>query len=380
MMATGAQVISHFYEEGEDPVGAFQWWLWPCGGEDLVPDDLKRVFDILNMVTDGISFKTPRGRRGSGKKGDDGNPPADRRPPRNTNNNPNAPPKSPNRCNIPAKQQKYLVSGNTLREQKCQGQMTMRTQYVISTLTYAPNAQPTQVRATCSKQHSQACFHYSSVIRNNPSWSTLTCPPEAATTAYRLDAVATDRWSQQRRGRHWLDPGFQEWYQMNPDKHECQRDEFPPAYLLNRQSVAWINSGRDAPGGQLVRFLPNTHNSGGGEMWKGACFSSQLKKMSVAEFERLYKRDQSSFQSSRLRRDLLQITYQGSATVNERPEFVIVEWGHAANPPREAGLRENPCWPDHAGNHPGFVLLDWDPYNKAFQPRNGGYNYLQPAF
>jgi hypothetical protein len=55
MATTGAQVAGYAYPPGEKPDDAFSWWLSPCGGTDLVPDDIKRVFDILSSVPDGVS-------------------------------------------------------------------------------------------------------------------------------------------------------------------------------------------------------------------------------------------------------------------------------------------------------------------------------------
>ena len=62
MAMTAAQMASCIYPDGEDPAGAFNWCLTPCGGEsNLVPDDIKKAFEILNAVTDGVSgFKPPK--------------------------------------------------------------------------------------------------------------------------------------------------------------------------------------------------------------------------------------------------------------------------------------------------------------------------------
>jgi len=76
MLATAAQIALYIYPDSEDPVGAFSWWLLPCGGTDLVLDEVKEVFETFNSIADGISsFKPPRNiPRGLGQKGDDGNP------------------------------------------------------------------------------------------------------------------------------------------------------------------------------------------------------------------------------------------------------------------------------------------------------------------
>jgi hypothetical protein len=76
MLATAAEMASYIYPANEDPAGAFSWWLSPCRGTDLVPDEIKKVFDILNSLPDGVSsFRVPKNiPKGSGRKGDSGNP------------------------------------------------------------------------------------------------------------------------------------------------------------------------------------------------------------------------------------------------------------------------------------------------------------------
>jgi hypothetical protein len=66
-------MAAYLYPEEEDPEGAFDWWLKPCGGTTLVPDQIKQLFDTLSTVADGVSsFKKPKNlKKGSGKKGDD---------------------------------------------------------------------------------------------------------------------------------------------------------------------------------------------------------------------------------------------------------------------------------------------------------------------
>lgn len=43
MVTIAAQMTAYLYpeeEEEEDPEGAFNWWLSPCCGTDLVPEDI----------------------------------------------------------------------------------------------------------------------------------------------------------------------------------------------------------------------------------------------------------------------------------------------------------------------------------------------------
>ncbi|KAH7117542.1 glycoside hydrolase superfamily [Dendryphion nanum] len=90
MATTAAQMAAYLYPNEEISEGAFSWWLSPCGGTNLVPDDIKKAFGILSQVANGeSSFKPPKKlKKGSGKKGDDANP-RDRSIPRSPNNNNN---------------------------------------------------------------------------------------------------------------------------------------------------------------------------------------------------------------------------------------------------------------------------------------------------
>ncbi|UPK90738.1 hypothetical protein LCI18_001673 [Fusarium solani-melongenae] len=76
MALTAAELINYVYSKGEDPLGAFEWWLSPCGGSHLVPAEIKQAFDILSFAPkDKSSYKEPtKIKKHSGKKGDEGNP------------------------------------------------------------------------------------------------------------------------------------------------------------------------------------------------------------------------------------------------------------------------------------------------------------------
>lgn len=193
MLLTAAELINYVYPEGEDPAGAFEWWLSPCGGSDLVPDEFKQVFDILSVVPTGrSSYRTPKNiKKGSGKKGDDGNP-TDRsaprpiggqKPPGGGRPKPTPTPNPKPACSVPQALQTHRTgtSHNTLRLVACdKNDNTVTTDMVITTLTYAANAKTTDITGTCRDEHTQACYHYSSANSNNPHWSTLLCPQHAA--------------------------------------------------------------------------------------------------------------------------------------------------------------------------------------------------------
>ncbi|KAI8680787.1 hypothetical protein LRP88_04437 [Fusarium phalaenopsidis] len=76
MALTAVELTNYVYSKEEDPLGAFEWWLSPCGGSHLVPAEIKQAFDILSFAPkDKSSYKEPTNiKKHSGKKGDEGNP------------------------------------------------------------------------------------------------------------------------------------------------------------------------------------------------------------------------------------------------------------------------------------------------------------------
>ncbi|RSL46764.1 hypothetical protein CEP54_013694 [Fusarium duplospermum] len=76
MALTAVELTNYVYSKEEDPLGAFEWWLSPCGGSHLVPGEIKQAFDILSFAPrDKSSYKEPtKIKKHSGKKGDEGNP------------------------------------------------------------------------------------------------------------------------------------------------------------------------------------------------------------------------------------------------------------------------------------------------------------------
>ncbi|KAF4508203.1 hypothetical protein G6O67_004613 [Ophiocordyceps sinensis] len=354
MLATAAQMASYLYPDEEDPEGAFSWWLTPCGGTDLVPDDVKKVFDDLNQVPHGrTSFKKPKKiGKGSGKKGDGGNPRAPVRP-KPTGGGGGRPGGAARRCHVPAHRstKRMGVARNTLRLLSCDRQSRTRTvEMVITSLVYAPNAKPTLVTKTCSKRWSQACYHYSSAIRENKQWSTLTCPQEAATIDHRRKAQATVVWEREHMGQGWRNAAHRA-------QSMCHMDEWPPVYLLGDHDPARINAGQNQLG-QRVRFLPASDNTGAAHMWKSVCFSPALDGLSNTEIKRQVERARKPFKTSNKKGD--QQTH-AMATVTSRPQFAVGSWGHSSSPARDDGLRDNSCWPSGiAANDPGFALLSLD--------------------
>ena len=252
---------------------------------------------------------------------------------------------------------------------------TIITELVITSLVYAPNARSMKVTATCNDgSWPQPCYHYQSAISVNPQWSTLTCPPEAATTNHRENGIATRVWSNQHSGAGGTDKA------NRPYQDVCDRDEYPPAYLLSKSDPALVFGGVNR-NGQLIRYVPGGQNHGAGSMWSGACMKAPILDLNDADFEsRVSAAPAASIQvvqeppagtESVLRT-------QAAITVHHRPEFTMV-FQNPALP--LAGLDTNPCWPSNiARSDPGFALLMYDPfYGSNKPPWNYDAPYVQGA-
>ena len=374
MAATAAQMASYYYPEGEDPEGAFSWWLSPCGSTELVPDEIKKVFDILSSIPDGISsFKKPKTNKGkgSGRKGDTANPTDRSKPKGGTGKGPNGTggPSSKKKCKIRPSEDltRMGAAKNTLRSQKCVADKTQKNDMIVTSLRYKPNPTRLPIVKDCAREHTQACYHYSSVIRINPAWRTLTCPPEAAATAHEMKRLAPTSWNRQHDGAGWQDEQYRQ-------ESNCERDEYPPLYLLGPQSPAYLNSGKNA-NGQLIRYIPWNENSGAGQNWKSICFQQLLEgsRLSDSEFQRKF--NAAGNKVNRVKKQVSQTFAE--IEVDHRPEFSFGSWGHSGQGDRDDGLWDNPCWPNVlAPDDPGFCLFTFDPWYRGRAPP---YNYRAAA-
>ncbi|GAB1317774.1 chitinase [Madurella fahalii] len=243
MLSTAAQMASYIYPEEEDPEGAFSWWLSPCGGTDLVPEDIKQVFGILSSLAEGVSSF---------------------RPPKN------------------------IDKGS------------------------------------------------------------------AATTSKNRDDTgpATAAWSRQHNGPGWKDP-------VHRAHGRCDMDEYPPAYYLNNQHPAWIYGGQNDRRGQSVRYLPDKENQDAGrELFKATCFSPEVRRLSDREFVDRVARARGKVVVPKPHKTQT----MAAVTVDYRPEFTIVAWGHAANPLPNDGLMTR--W--YNGQAPPFK------YSEPYVPGQNG--------
>ncbi|KAI1074014.1 hypothetical protein F5B20DRAFT_565224, partial [Whalleya microplaca] len=248
---------------------------------------------------------------------------------------------------------------NAVQSTECNNGVTTTHKYIITSLIYDTNAKPTQVLGTCQKSWSQACHHYSSAIREHPSWATLTCPQEAATKSRdRIAAKATDVWSTQHKGAGWQD----EKYRKEP---RCERDEYPPVYLLKTTDTAFKNAGVDTTG-QSVRWLPGSQNGGAASMWSSICFKVPIQALDDNGLWNAARNKNFGLKSDA--KAPTSTEYTVAVTVDHRPEFTIANWQHDQTAP-EDGLRDNPCWPAQiAPNDPGFTLLTFDSFYKGQKP------------
>lgn len=287
------------------------------------------------------------------------------------------------------------VSRNTIISTECnRGQDTTHS-YIITSVSYRANAQQLQVKATCRAEWDQACYHYSSVIRENPSFATLTCPPSAATVKnIRPSLKATSIWEDQHKGGYKGKPKGsrkEEWQnQIYRDEEDCQRDEYPPAYLLTPSDQAYQLAGvhRD---GQMMRWLPGGQNQGAGSMWRGICLSAPLMELSERQIVDMANDNTKNF-GRKLKVDGPTLTtYSVGITVDQKPEFTIAQWDHAgAAASQDDGLSQNKCWPRKAApDDPGSTLLKVDryydnrvvpyDYDKDYIPGVNGVNGYDPV-
>jgi hypothetical protein len=377
MATTAAQMAAYLYSNEDKPEEAFSWWLSPCGGTELVPDEIKKIFDILSLVTDGVSsFKKPKNlKKGSGKKGDNGNP-HDQSTPRSTKPTSN----TKSKCSIPKnKEVRQIGTGkNTIRKLSCdKNDKTQTNDEILVSAVFANNPSKLAIKTACPAKAGQACYHYESAIKANPRFATLTCPQEAASTKWRLESgKATASWSNQHKGDGWYSKN--KYYEdLRVQTKGCDRDEYPPAYLLNDQDPAHINGGKDI-NGQMVRLVPSKMNSAGGKLWKGVCFQPLLKGLQMADLRSIVDKDKNK--KTVISKGGVTATH-ATFTVTERPEFQITSWPKVPAPPPNHptwsdGVADNPCWNEaEQAEDPGFQLFTWDAwYNNNPRP----YDYQKP--
>lgn len=311
----------------------------------------------------GVSFP-----RGSGRKGDQGNPLESDRGAKRPQKQPPAGPSNrrSDPCNGP-RQRPWVDrtvrmgrSGgdNTVRVKNCRNNVVKTTDYIVTSVIYPANPAATTVPVIdCPAAAGQACYHYSSAIAQRPAWDRITCPQDAATTSKSRTAppgpAATRVWETTHKGAGWLD--------VNARNHRlCEIDEYPPAYLMDPNHPAWANSGT-AGTGQLIRWLPGSDNANGGDMWKAFCLWPAMDDLSDQEvIRRVNNGRNKQFSTPGSHPDRREIFAE--VDVDVRPVFRINSYFHTGKPLQNKGLDANPCWPSRLTDDPGFTLLTSDPY------------------
>ena len=201
---------------------------------------------------------------------------------------------------------------------------------------------------TCrGDQYTQACFHYRSVIRENPQYGRLTCPYSKALQAPR---PAVQVYNAQHDGG-WITGWMQQAGLF------CQRDEYPPADI-------W----QDRGGQQWIRLIPRADNGGAGPALFGGniCASSPTSHTVTERSIRQWQQGN-------------KVTELWSRTIAVTRSVLALDFANM-QPWADDGLSQNPCYPLTLVNDPGFALLwedDWydnQPLARA-QPTNA---YAQP--
>ncbi|OTA62371.1 hypothetical protein K449DRAFT_434033 [Hypoxylon sp. EC38] len=250
-------------------------------------------------------------------------------------------------------------------------------------------------KITCKKEHTQACYHYRSVMSRwskTRSMTEWTCQQTTsswskgiksgwghnggATAIWGATAIATLRGKTPRAQKgmqHWFpwangyvyrenevdDKGKIMTHDNKLEKFDgCDRDEFPPRYF-------WPGDKKVPDLRQWVRFIPAKQNEGAGQMWKGFCNNHNAASTD--------KNKQTYVVSSNLKSDkpVTRVeqpkgkdkTIHSTVKISTlRAIFSISDFEGLK--PNDDGLKENPCYPKVLIDDPGWALLTDDEWYK----------------
>lgn len=145
---------------------------------------------------------------------------------------------------------------------------------VHSTITEGPIGSYTlEIPKTCSKDWTQACYHYRSVMSvftQNTDMVRWTCQ---ATPGSSKDGTATARWGSTalfpiggKKDQHWF-PWVNGFIPESDSRTGCERDEWPPRFFWPGDAVAAQKKME-----QRVRLIPASNNGDAGRtLLKGFC-------------------------------------------------------------------------------------------------------------
>jgi chitinase len=144
---------------------------------------------------------------------------------------------------------------------------------------------------------------------------------------------------------------------MQQKNVKCQADEYPPAAFWQERSEK-----------QYIRFSPGTQNEGAGSLFHLNFCRYGADNLLPSERQNLHAAGQRVY--ANIQRDVTE--YKG-VTTRRRVE---IDFPGLVNP-GDWGLHDNPCWPEHLLEDPGFALLTDDPYYVADRnaQRYGKANY-----
>ncbi|KAI0007475.1 hypothetical protein F4779DRAFT_629121 [Xylariaceae sp. FL0662B] len=257
-------------------------------------------------------------------------------------------------------------------------------------------------KVVCKKEHTQACYHYRSVMSRwakTRSMTEWTCQQTATswvnnakgTKGWGHDGVATESWGSTALAKipgtsgRKVKVSWQHWFpwangyvyrdnimengkvKLDKDGKEmfkgCDRDEFPPRYFWPGDDKA----PKDMR--QWVRFLPEEENRGAGGLWGGFCNDHNAASTTKPK----NKPEETYVISAHLKSDKAKTreehpkgkdkTIHSTVKVStQRAIFSISEFeGLKAG---DDGLKENPCYPKDLIDDPGWALLTDDEWYK----------------
>ncbi|KAL7629676.1 hypothetical protein AAE478_001199 [Parahypoxylon ruwenzoriense] len=255
-------------------------------------------------------------------------------------------------------------------------------------------------KVICKKEHTQACYHYRSVMSRwskTPSMTEWTCQATATSwgnaksKGWGNDGLATEKWGATALAKipgtsgraakvswqHWfpwangyvyrestmengkvkLDANGKEMFKG------CDRDEFPPRYFWPGDSKA----PKDMR--QWVRFLPGYQNRGAGGLWGGFCNDHNAASTTKPP----KKAEETYVISANLKSDKAitreehpkgkDKTIHSTVKISTlRAIFSISEFEGLKD--NDDGLEENPCYPKELIDDPGWALLTDDEWYK----------------
>ncbi|RMZ76859.1 hypothetical protein DV738_g4696, partial [Chaetothyriales sp. CBS 135597] len=135
----------------------------------------------------------------------------------------------------------------TLQNTNRPPQSTRQLRAVTTTIAFQRTTTSLVTRVCDGSRTTQACHHYSSVLRRAPQWAILTCPSKAPSGR----RPAPIKWNNEHNSKwsiSWI-----------PKHLDCERDEFPFFRFFGPELGSWI------------RLIPSRDNSAGGNLANNIC-------------------------------------------------------------------------------------------------------------